>query len=56
VTGSSTDAIPKTITRTYKIRPSKKYVYKGKIESTKHGRRNSYLPEDLKRAHQKEAR
>jgi hypothetical protein len=38
---SNTDMIPKTITGLYKIRPSKKCGCKGKIESTKHSRRNS---------------
>jgi hypothetical protein len=47
-------SISKTITRIYKIRPSKKYGYKEKVGSAKHYRRNSYLPEELERACQKD--
>jgi hypothetical protein len=37
----------KAITRMYKIRPSKKCRYKGKISGTKHSRRNLNMPEEL---------
>jgi hypothetical protein len=45
--GSSTNAIPKTITKMHKIRLSKKWGYKGKTKSAKHRRINSNLPEKL---------
>jgi hypothetical protein len=45
--GSNIDDIFKANTRVYKIGPSKKCQYKGTIESTKHSKRNSNIPEEL---------